>query len=113
MLPVSGNPLSYAISYHAFDLYQERETDQISDYRNNMTKIFDAHIFDEMVKDYPDIKMPTSNPALLITDLLLFNELLMRVNFVKRNKLANHLKLKNLKEKASRLVLHIQKEYHL
>jgi hypothetical protein len=92
---------------------QELEVAQIDDYRSSMMQIFDVQVFNSMVKGYPEIIMPEGNPPLLNSSPSLINEFLMRAHFAKRNKLANKITLIALKEKAVRLMVQINKEYHL
>src|SRR2546423_422093 len=51
---------SYANSYREFELDQQLEGEQIKDYRNSLIKIFDANVFNEMVKSYPEITRPVT-----------------------------------------------------
>ena len=92
---------------------QELESTQIDQYRGSMMQIFDVHVFNSIVKGYPEIIMPNGNPPLLNEDPLLINEFLMRAHFCKRNKLANKVALITLKEKVTSLLALIKKEYHI
>jgi hypothetical protein len=104
---------SYANTYHQFELDQQLEGDQLKDYRSTLTKVFDARIFNSMVMTYPGIKIPDEDPPLLTADKASVNDLPMRINFVKRNKLANALHLETLNRKAKALINQIKEQYHL
>jgi hypothetical protein len=83
------------------------------DYRDIMTKVFDARVFNTMVKTYPEIKMPVGDSSLFNWDKQLINELLIRVHIAKRNKLGSLLYLNQLKTKATNLITLIKNEYRL
>ena len=102
-----------------FNLYQQYEDNrqldflQLRDYRETMIKFFDVRIFDEMVRNYPMITIPSGNPPLLSNDRFLINDLLIRVQFSKRINLVNIKCTTELKGKAQRLIGQVKKEYHL
>jgi len=99
--------------YQWFKMSREREVAQLDDYRSGMMQIFDVQVFNSMIKSYPEIIMPVGNPPLLNSNPSLINEFLMRAHFAKRNKLTNRNALIGLKEKATKLITQIKKEYHL
>ena len=99
--------------YQWFKMGRELEVAQLDDYRSGMMQIFDVQVFNSMIKSYPEIIMPAGNPPLLNNNPTLINEFLMRAHFAKRNKLANKNALISLKEKATKLITQIKKEYHL
>ena len=104
---------AYYNAYQWVKTGQELESDQINQYRSSMMQLFNVHVFNSIVKGYPEINMPEGDPSLLTKDPLVINEFLMRAHFGKRNKLANKVALITLKEKVRTLVALIKKEYHI
>jgi hypothetical protein len=102
--------------YNLFQQYQdnrELEMLQLRDYRDIMVRVFDVKIFDAMIKQFPETKIPQGNPPLFNNDKPMINELLMRVQLSKRINLVAAQQLKELKEKAQNLIEQIKTEYHL
>jgi hypothetical protein len=101
-----------------FNLYQQYEDNrqldflQLRDYRETMIKMFDVRIFEEMVRNYPIITIPSGNPPLLINDRFIINDLLIRLQFSKRINLVNIKCTTELKGKALRLIEQVKKEYN-
>ena len=77
-----------------------------------MCKVFDVPIFETMVNGIQIIK-PAGNPELFSQNKELYNELLMKVHFVKRNNALLLNWLDEMKQKSLTLQALIKKEYHL
>jgi len=103
---------SYFNLYQQYEDYRQLDFLQLRDYRETMIKLFDVRIFDEMVRNYPIITIPSGNPPLLNNDRFIINDLLIRVQFSKRISLVNIECTTELKGKAQRLIEQIKKEYN-
>ncbi|MEJ0032776.1 MAG: hypothetical protein WDO15_21510 [Bacteroidota bacterium] len=91
---------AYQFTYARVVAGQELKEVQLLNYRDVMCKVFDVGVFETMATD-GEIIRPKGNPKLLSDSKVLHNELLMRVNFVKRNNallmgLLDQLKLKSI-----------------
>jgi hypothetical protein len=102
--------------YNLFQQYQdnrELEMLQLRDYRDIMVRVFDVRIFDAMIKQFPETKIPEGNPPLFNNDRVMINELLMRVQLSKRINLVAENQLVELRQKAQNLIGQIKNEYEL
>lgn len=104
---------SYFNLYQMYEDYRQLDFLQLRDYRETMIKLFDVRIFDEMVRNYPIITIPSGNPPLLNNDHFLINDLLIRVQFSRRINLVNIKCTTELKAKAQRLIVMVKNEYNL
>jgi len=95
-----------------YEDYRQLDFLQLRDYRETMIKMFDVRIFEEMVRNYPIITIPSGNPPLLINDRFIINDLLIRLQFSKRINLVNIKCTTELKGKALRLIEQVKKEYN-
>jgi hypothetical protein len=104
---------SYFNLYQMYEDYRQLDFLQLRDYRETMIKLVDVRIFDEMVRNYPTITIPSGNPPLLNNDRFIINDLLIRLQFSKRINLVNIKCTTELKGKAQRLIGMVRKEYNL
>jgi len=112
---------SYMNTYADLSFRQNLEEEHIFQYRDAASKIFDVKIFETMVKDTilnstsdaASIFKPVGNPSLLTIDKFLLNEMLMKVHYMRRNKIYNKRNLQLLESKADTLIQLIKKEYNL
>ena len=103
---------SYQYIYFEIMKAQELKELQLIGYRDVMCKVFDIRVFETMVNGTQIIR-PSGNPELFSQDKELFNELLMKVHFVKRNNALLLDWLDEMKQKSINLQALIKKEYHL
>ena len=75
---------AYQSTYARVLAGQELKEIQLLNYRDMMCKVFDVGVFETMATEGKIIR-PRGNPKLFSDSKVLHNELLMRVNFVKRN----------------------------
>jgi hypothetical protein len=101
---------AYQFTYARVLAGQELKEVQLLNYRDVMCKVFDVGVFETMSTD-GKITRPVGNPKLFSDSKALHNELLMRVNFVKRNNALLMGLLDQLKRKSIKLQELIRDEY--
>lgn len=101
---------AYQFVYARVFAGQELKEVQLLNYRDVMCKVFDVAVFETMATD-GQITRPEGNPKLFSDSRALHNELLMRVNFVKRNNALLMGLLDQMKRKSIELQKLIQAEY--
>jgi hypothetical protein len=101
---------AYQFTYARVLAGQELKEVQLLTYRDVMCKVFDVGVFETMATD-GEIIRPKMNPKLFSDSKVLHNELLMRVNFVKRNNALLMRLLDQMKRKSIELQQLIRSEY--
>ena len=112
---------SYMNTYADLSFRQNLEEEHIFQYRDVASKIFDVKVFEAIVRDTSSnmmsdtasISKPVGNPSLLTNDKLFLNEMLMKVHYMKRNKIYNKRNLQLLNIKAKELIQLIKNEYNV
>ena len=100
-----------------YNVYQQSEEAQefsiieLDKYRDEMIQIFDAKVFGQMIKNFPELSKPEGNPRLFNENALLMNSFLMRVEMTKTNAIVNERYLTKLKNSAKILRESISKSY--
>ena len=103
---------SYTYAYNRLKTFLELESQQIIEFRQTSSVVFDVFVFEKMLKG-SSVIMPEGNPALLSNKKEDINKMLMNIHSVKRNRIIQVNNFGNLKEKGARLISLIKKEYHL
>ncbi len=89
------------------------ERDERRDVDPLMSLIFDPYVFDKMLDDNNIIHKPAGNPPLRSYDASLHMDLAYRIHQLKGSNRILDTRLTLLREKASRIIVFLQKEYHL
>jgi len=94
---------------------QDLEESQLVEYHSEMSKIFSAHVFNQMLsgKQTMQINKLETNPKLLSEDDQRINDLDMKIVITKGNRSYQIQALNELKQSAETLIVLIKKEYHL
>jgi len=85
-------------------------------FRDIVGTVFDGKILNSMFDSLnflSNYKRPEGNPALFIQNAEAINKLISSVQYLKSVIMGIHTRQYNLKNTASRLILYLQKEYHL
>ena len=102
---------TYYNVYQQYEDAQEFSIKELSNYRQEMIKVFDIKVFNQMIKNFPKITKPEGNPPLFNSNPEQINTLLMHAQFCKTTSLTNLNFLIRLQNSAIRLKKSIQKEY--
>ena len=80
---------------------------------NNVGKIFNSQVWNEMVDQTANISRPTDNPGLITNDPMIINDFIMQVVTLKTAyRVANRF-IANSIQSAENLIAFLKKEYHL
>ncbi|HEV8273299.1 MAG TPA: hypothetical protein VGQ04_18425 [Chitinophagaceae bacterium] len=83
-----------------------------AEYRQLARKLFNTNVFHEMIAT-DTVSRPTNDPQLYTNDLVLINEFIGQVQYVKRVHQAQLIRSEQLLVQAKQLITGIKKEYHL
>ncbi len=88
------------------------EEKELTEYSGVAAKVFDAGIFQEIIK-CDTICMPAGNPLLVSYDPVLLNELCIKLHYWKRTSITISESFETLKKNAEALLWLIKEKYHL
>ena len=93
---------------------QEFERQQRNGFFDNLIgKIFNAHVWNEMVDSAATISRPTTNPDLITEDAALINDFIMKVVTLKTTYRVTIVRMEKAIQSARILIEYLKREYHM
>jgi hypothetical protein len=109
---VSDSIVQYDSRVRRLEKIQEREEINIQNFQPYRFKIFDGHIYYQMVTENDRYRRPAGNPALLEYTKEDLNNLITSLSIIKASNVACRSFSVDLRNKAASLLNTIKKEYH-
>ena len=123
---IADKIIAYDVLYRTILFQEEHEETYLNEYRGVAAKIFDADVFNKMLKEAMSkihtadqifyallFQRPMDNTPLKDSSSLLLNELANKINYWAAGSIRLLQLLEQLKKKAAELIESIKKEYHL